>query len=192
MKPINNWENVKAVGGFEALPAGGCVCEIKKATEKPNKNSAGTHLELMIDIAEGEYAGFYERDYKANTAAEKFWRGIIRQNVPVEGSEKYEMQCRFFKRFISDVEDSNSGYHWTWDENTLKGKKIGVIFRAHEKESKTGNVYTVTYADSMTTVANIRAGTFKVPDVKKLAKSAAAPFEGFADLGSSSGFDLPF
>ena len=29
---------------------------------------------------------------------------------------------------ITCIEESNEGYEWNWDEKTLKGKKIGVLF----------------------------------------------------------------
>ncbi len=37
-------------------------------------------------------------------------------------------QLPFFKGMISCIEKSNEGYEWNWDEKTLKGKKIGVLF----------------------------------------------------------------
>lgn len=190
MKPINNWENVKATGSFETLPAGGYVCQIKSAKEVPNKRSAGTHLEIMFDIAEGDYRGFFERDYRSQTREDKFWGGIVNQNVPNEGSPKYEQQAGFFKRFINDIEESNPGYHWNWDEKTLVGRMIGVVFGEREKQSQKGTVYTTSIADSITTVDAIRKGAYKVPELRRLPNAPATSFGGFSPVADDG--DLPF
>ena len=169
MKPINNFDKVKEAGGpIETLPAGGYVCEIKKAEEKPNKNSSGTHLEILFDICEGDYRGFYEADWKAQTREDKFWRGIINQNVPNETSPKYEMQCGFFKRFTNAVEGSNPGYHWDWNEAGLKGKRIGVVFGEVEKQSAKGTRYFTTRADSICSTDEIHEAKYRMPEPKRL------------------------
>lgn len=169
MKPIKNFENVKEAGGeIQNLPAGGYVCEIKKCSEVPNKRSSGTHLEIMFDVAEGDWRGFFEGDYKGQAREDKYWHGIINQNVPDENSQKYDMQARFFKRFTNVIEASNPGYHWDWDEVGLKGKKIGVIFGEVERESQRGTRYMATRAESVAPVDDIRSGKFKVPEPKLL------------------------
>lgn len=197
MRPINNWDNVKEAGGdFENLPAGGYICEIKKVTEKKNKKNNGTHLEIWFEVSEGEWRGFFERDWRNQTREDKSWHGQINQNIPLEESPKYDMQCGFFKRFINAIEDSNPGYHWAWDENTLVGRKCGVIFGEQEKLSKRGNPYTITCADSITNVAAIREGNYKIPDLKKLepaAPSAWTPAGAAVNIGfSEPDGDLPF
>ena len=188
MKAINNWNEVKEAGDIEVLPAGGYVCRIEACTEKPNKRG-GSHLEILFDVAEGDYRGFFTQDWKSQTAREdKFWRGIIRQNVPNEASPKYDQQCGFFKRFTSNVEKSNEGYHWDWNETGLKGKLIGVVFGEVERESSRGTRYFVTQADSVVSVQAIREDKFTVPPVRRL--SAAAPATtAFADVDDG---DLPF
>lgn len=189
MKPINNWENVKAAGSIETLPAGAYVCDIKQAVEKQNK-VAGTHLEISFEVCEGAYKDFFGNDYRNQTREDKFWRGVIRQNVPNESSPKYEMQSRFFKAFIECVESSNPGYHWDWNEAGLKGKKIGVVFGEREKQSQTGNIYVVTDAVEVIDVADARNGKFKMPE-KKVVQPTANAFGGFAAMPSNSD-ELPF
>ena len=192
MKPIDNWNDVKASGDFESLPAGGYICQIMSAKEKPNKNTSGSHIELMLDIAEGEYKGFFEHDYKAQSGEEKYWRGSINQNIPNESSEKYDMQCGFFKRFTGAVEDSNSGYHWDWNEAGLKNKLCGCVFAEKEKESKKGTLYLATFANEIVPVADIKSGKFKMPEIKRLEKRAQSDMpHGFTELKADDG-DLPF
>lgn len=191
MKPIKNWENVKAISsGFETLPAGGYVCEIKRVEAKPNKSNGGAHLEIWFEVCEGQYKDFFSRDYKAQTYEDKFWRGSINQNIPDEASPKYEQQAGFFRRFTDNIEASNPGYQWGWDEKSLVGKRCGIIFAEREKQSQKGTVYTVTFADSLTTVEAIREGKFTVPPVKKLTASGA--FASPAAWEPASDSDLPF
>lgn len=171
MKAIKNWENVQEAGGeIQNLPAGGYVCEIKKATEVANKHSNGTHLEILFDVCEGDWRGFFEGDYRGQNREDKFWHGIINQNVPDESSQKYEMQAGFFKRFINVIEASNPGYHWDWNEAGLKGKKVGIIFGAVERESKKGTRYMTTQASGFASVEDIHAEKYKVPEPKMLDK----------------------
>ena len=190
MKPIENFENVKPAGDIESLPAGGYVCEIKQVKEVQNKNSAGTHLEILFDVCEGDFRGFFGDDWKNQDREDKFWRGIINQNIPDSSSAKYAQQLKFFKRFINTVEDSNPGYHWDWNEAGLKGKKIGVVFGEREKVSRAGSIYIVTDAKEIITVEDARAGKYKIPERKTAAPVSAAP-SSFAPIGEEDG-ELPF
>ena len=189
MKPIENWENVKAAGSIETLPAGAYVCEIKQAVEKPNK-TAGTHLEISFEVVEGDFKDFFGRDYRNQTREDKFWRGIIRQNVPNASSDKYATQASFFRAFTDNVEASNPGYHWDWNESGLKGKKIGVVFGEREKQSQKGTIYTVTDATDVICVEDARAGRFKMPE-KKTINPNANTF-GSLPIPAISSDDLPF
>lgn len=170
MKAINNWNEVKEAGGeIVSLPAGGYVCEIKRCEEKPNRSGNGTHLEIFFDVARGDYRGWFREDYDAQQREDKYWHGIIRQNVPDESSPKYGAQCGFFKRFTNAVEASNSGYHWDWNEAGLKGKLIGIVLGEVEKESKRGTRYMTTQPSEIVTVEAIEKDTYKVPAPKMLA-----------------------
>ena len=191
MKEINNWNEVKAASdGFETVPVGGYVCTIMKCDEKPNKNSGGTHLEIWFDILLGDYKGFFTNDYANQTGENKYWRGIIYQNVPDENSTKYSMQCGFFKRFINAVEASNEGYHWDWNEQLLKGKRIGVVFGEVERESRGGTRYMTTRPDSVVDVKAVEEKKYRLPKVKYLpAKPEAAETAKYEDVDDG---DLPF
>lgn len=174
MKPINNYENIKEAGGdIQNLPAGGYICTIKKCSEKDNKSGNGTHLEVLFDVIEGEWAGFFEDDYRAQYRDDKIWHGIINQNIPNENSPKYSTQCGFFKRFTNAIEDSNPGYRWDWNEAGLKDKKVGVIFREYEKQSLLGNRYMTTRAETIVSVDAIRSEKYRIPAPKMLDAASA-------------------
>jgi hypothetical protein len=188
MNPINNWNNIEATGNkeYKPLPAGGYVAYITKVEDVPEKQ----YLRFEFDIVEGEYKGWFADDWKNQTREDKFWHGIIRQNIPDETSPKYDMQCGFFKRFTNAVEASNSGYHWDWNEVGLKGKLIGIVFGEVEKESKRGTRYMTTQPSEIVTVEAIEKDNYKVPAPKMLAPQYSAPAP--QQLEEINSDDLPF
>ncbi len=198
MKPISNWESVKAPSEFAELPAGGYICKIMGAEVK-NFTSQITgetfeKLEVSIDIAEGEFAGYYADNYRAQTEPKK-WKGVISYYIPKDdGSEKDEWSKKSLKGLTDAVETSNIGYKWEWDESTLKGKKIGVIFRREEwaYNGKTGWRTAPFKAIDST---NAATGAFRMPKDKPLnqnnnSASAFAAASNFEEVGSED--DLPF
>lgn len=192
MKAINNWNNVREAGGaIENLPAGGYVCTILKCNEDKNRNTNGTHLTIQFDVTEGEYKDWFAADWKNQTRDDKFWRGVINQNVPDETSPKYETQCGFFKRFTNAVEASNPGYHWDWNEVGLKGKKIGVVFGEVEKESQRGTRYMITRADSICSVDEVKNGKCKIPAPRMLQNTQSNNYSTPTNYAESND-DLPF
>ena len=143
MRAISNWENVKASADFTALPAGGYVCKIQGAKIRTidGRNGSFERLEVAVDIVEGEYKDHFRRDFDSQNTEDKKWRGVLRLYVPSgDGSDQDNWSAAKLKRFISDVEDSNPGYHWDWEEQKLKGKLVGLTFRREEWEwgGKTG------------------------------------------------------
>lgn len=136
MKPINNYESVPVMSEAKKLPEG--VYKIKILGVKYQDNSDKNYSDQLIiqfDIAEGEYKGFYQEQYKANTQEDKKYKGIYRLYVPVDdGSEKDNWSKMRFKTFTTAVEESNSGYVWKWDEQTLKDKVVGAVFNLKEYE----------------------------------------------------------
>lgn len=192
MKKIENFDQVKEAGGaIENLPAGGYICTIMKCAEERNRNSNGTHLTIQFDIAEGEHKDWFAADWKNQAREDKFWHGVINQNIPDETSPKYEMQCGFFKRFTNAVEASNPGYHWDWNEVGLKGKKIGVVFGEVEKESQRGTRYMITRADSICSTDEVRNGKCKIPAPKML-EVVSRNMVGEPSYAATSESDLPF
>ena len=190
MKAINNWDQVQAAGnGFETVPVGAYICNVMKVEEKPNKTN-GSHLEIWFDIGVGDYKGFFANDYMSQTGENKYWRGIIYQNIPDENSDKYNMQCAFFKRLINAFEESNDGYHWNWDESTLKGKRIGIVFGEVERESRNGTRYMTTRPDSAVSVKAVEENKYRLPKVKYLpARNTESTATTFDEVDDG---DLPF
>ena len=195
MKPFNGFDKVQAFSERVKLPAGGYVakCIGAKVVTYPGKNGNPDveKLEIAVDITEGEFAGYYKNDYDTNTAEDKKWKGVCRLYIPTDdGSEKDEFTKRRFKGMAMAFEDSNSGYHWDWDETRLKGLKVGILVRDKEWEfnGKTGFAPEII---SFASVQNIRDGKFKTPNTKYLNGSAPA-ISPDAPATESTNDDYPF
>ena len=175
-------------GGRETLPAGGYVCQIMSA--KVESNDWGETLVIAHDVCEGDFAGIFKRDYDNNTNENKKWRGTFRLRLPKDdGTEQDGWKKRSLGNFIWAIEDSNPGYSWAWDEKTLKGKKIGLIYRNKEWEMGDRQGWT-TEAGAAESISNIREGKYKPLKDKCLPqKEVAAPV--FVDEGGDDG-ELPF
>ena len=193
---IKQYNGFKAerTSGREPLPAGGYVARILNAEVKTTQ-SGKDMLVLSFDITEGEHAGFFKTDYNANTNEDKKWRGVYRLFLPTDdGSERDGWSKRSFNEFIAVIEESNPGYHFDWNEVTLKGKQVGVLFREKEWEKDDRHGWT-TECCSMITPEEIREGKFRMPKPKALKKdtktttatATSATFDYTTDDG-----ELPF
>lgn len=176
----------------ETLPVGAYVSVIKDAEEV----EIGSYhaLVLLVDIAEGEQKDFFLRDYKAQDGEDKKWRGRLFVNVPTDdGSEKDALTKRIFNDVIACIEDSNPGYHWNWDEKSLKGRRIGHLSREKEWEfnGKTGWRTELCFVKS---VDDIHNGRYKMPQRKPLDKSVASDisYGSFGEPDPQGDEDLPF
>ena len=194
MKAFAGFKAEKASAGREVLPAGGYVCDIKSAKVEEYKGGEYSALVLAIEVAEGQYAGFWKKDYDQNTNDDKKWRGTYRIIIPKDdGTEQDGWTKRTFGNFIWCIQESNPGYTWNWDEKSLKGKKLGVLYRNKEWEfgDKTG--WTTEAAGSVS-VDDIRSGNFKPLKDKPLkdkAKASTASAPQFTEEAANED-DLPF
>ena len=172
MKRFNGYEARKQ-SAREILPAGGYVAKIMHVEELVY--TWGNVLAISFDITEGDYRGFFDKDYKDNTNEDKKWRGIYRLNEPKDdGSESDGWTKNTFNGAMWAIEQSNPGYHFDWDEKSLIGKTVGVIFRNREWEMN-GNTGWTTEAGMLESADNIRAGKYKLMKDKPLKKTSAAP-----------------
>lgn len=172
IKRPSNWDSVQTFSDRPKLPLGAYVCRIKQAAVQ--QNTWGDQLALAFDIIDGEYANFYAEDFKANTREDKKWKGVLRYFLPRDdGSEKDELTKSSFKGLITAIENSNPGYNWNWDEKTLTGKELGIIFRNEEWEynEKTGWAVRPWRA---TTVDNVADGKYTLPKDKPLKRVETA------------------
>lgn len=188
MRQFKDFKAERSSSGRETLPAGGYVCQILSA--KVESGEWGDTLVIAHDVCEGEYAGIFKRDYDNNTMDNKKWRGTFRLKLPKDdGTEQDAWKKRSFNNFIWAVENSNPGYSWAWDEKTLKGKKVGLLYRNKEWEYNDRRGWTTEAAGSES-IDNIRDGKFKMLKDKPLPeKPVSAPV--FTEEDDDEG-TLPF
>jgi hypothetical protein len=168
MKQLKGFETAKVIGGgVPQLPKGGYIAKIMSCKEE--KSASGyTWLAFSFDISEGEHKNHFTEQYRANTNENKKWRGTYNAFIPEEGSQYYEENLNKFKTMIANIEESNPGYHWDWDETKLKGKTIGVIFGEKEFETESNGIIILTECRGIRSVECIKNGKFKMPALKKL------------------------
>ena len=185
-------EKTKEYGDFQMLPRGGYVCVIKGA--KVEERSDGSQvIVLAMDIAEGEYKGYYQQDLDRQTG-EKIWHCRYWLNVPRDdGSEHDEWDKRKFKTFTTSLEKSNDGYKFDWDEQKFIGKLIGGLFNYREFETSSGTVGESPNLAQVRSVDAIRSGDYKLPKDKKLAGISLPPASNdIPDSFAAAEVDIPF
>ena len=182
----NNWNEVKEFSDRQKLPLGAYVCKVKRAAVQANE--FGEQLCIVFDIVEGEFSGFFNEEFKNNNSENKKWKGVLRMFIPKDdGSEKDEWTKRSFKGMVTAFEKSNPGYKWNWDETSLTGKLIGILFRNEEWEydGKTG--WTVRPFRAIS-VDSVRSEDFTLPKDKPLKKKDDF---GYSAGGFGSGASVP-
>ncbi len=188
MKKYSDVKAERPSGGREMLPAGGYVCDILSA--RVESGEWGDTLIIAHDVAEGDYKGIFKRDYDNNTREDKKWRGTFRIRLPKDdGTEQDAWKKRSLGNFIWAIEESNPGYTWNWDEKTLKGKKLGLLYRNKEWQMGDRTGWT-TEAISSTSVDDIREGKFRIPKDKPLANKVVADAPVFTEDVDDG--ELPF
>lgn len=185
IKRPTNWNEVKEFSDRKKLPLGAYVCKVKRAAVQSNEY--GEQLCILFDIVEGEFSGFYNEDYKSNTKEDKKWKGVLRQFIPRDdGSEKDEWTKRSFKGMTTAFEKSNPGYVWNWDESSLAGKLVGILFRNEEWEYEGKNGWAVRPYRAIS-VESVRNEDFNLPKDKPLKAKNDSGY-GYGSSYSSSGY----
>lgn len=177
MKRMSGWESTQARdGSVERLPAGAYVCGIVSARAGLTRNNTEM-LVLDIDIAEGQYRGIFNRknESRAKYGRSTSWPASLYQ--PTENADGSPNE--FYKGLITAIEESNPGYVWNFDETTLRGKMIGIVFQEEEflALDGSGTIQTSTKPRWARTVDAVRKGDIPAPPIKKL---TVGPAQGFA------------
>lgn len=181
MKPIKGYNEAKPSGEFERLPAGGYVIRITGVKDEaaPDKQ----YLRIIYDIAEGPEAGRYKNEEV------EYRHAFIRSYK--------DTAIGMLKAFIKAVDEANETnfdelVEKGFDEQLLKGCRLGVLFGYEEYEANDGNVKERLRLVRFLTIEQVRKGDFKVPELKKLAGStepAPSVPSGFTPLDDSA---VPF
>ena len=195
MKQLNNFKAVRRTG-YTPLPKDAYVLKILGVKLCNNNSGNGQHFKVQFDIAEGEFEDFYLKAYEANTNEDKKWSndGVITVSCPDDNSPQWMLDK--FGEFVAAIEDSNTGYHWNWDENSWKGKLIGGLFRIEQTEYN-GNVYDHTRPFWYTAADKVRSKKFgKLPNDKLVTRSAApqsgSTADSFMEIPAGTPEEIPF
>lgn len=192
---LPTYDKTKRRKTFSILPKGAYVLRIMAAKEIENKNGAGTHLSIAFDIAEGEYAGFYQNQFDGNANEDKKWPNdaVYNLNVPSDNSPEYVWKN--WNTFFADLEDSNNGFVFAGTVSSLKGKLIGGKFHNEQSEYR-GTVYDHTRLKWTCIAEDVRKGKAGRMPADKLIGSASKPIEtdssGFMALSDAAEDELPF
>lgn len=173
MKKFSDYDEVKVNNFGERLKLGGHICKVLEAkVEEVESKNDGKKYEILVikfDIVDpDEQAGFYQRKFAEEAQKDALntkWRGYHRITVPTDDSEDYIKSK--FKAFTTSVEESNSGYKWNWEENTLIGKVFGGVFAYEEFTIPNGNTITMTkirYVKSTDKIFEVEVPKVKLVD----------------------------
>lgn len=160
MKAFDGFESKPRNKGFEQLPAGAYVAKIKAA--KVDGHEPDQALILRLDIAEGKWEGYYTKRYMHDTKNKNSqypakYKGDFRIRIPNSENKKAlypEKDIANFNDAIFRIEESNQGYHWNWDEDTLRGLLVGVSV-----QQGTYNGFGFTRIARLEVVSDVRNGT---------------------------------
>lgn len=184
IKKPNDWNNVQEYTEREKLPLDAYVCKVKRVAVQDNL------LMILFDIDDGKYKGFYTRDFQNNQNADKKWKGILRVWLPTDdGSENDARTKKNLKGMITAFEKSNNGYTWNWDENTLVGKTVGVLYRNEEYDYMGYQGWSARPFRAIS-VESVNERSFKLPKDKPLANKPAVTNDGYEDITDDD--DFPF
>ena len=181
-KPQGYDEAPAFTGEFQQLPKGKYVCIVKQVGVKESKNGNNQFV-ILYDIAEGEYKGFYQKMFdtdKAQDPSGAKWRGVFKQNMEGKG-------LSWFKGVITSLERSNN-FTFQSDkannEDTLKGKRFGGIFRRRQYEKDNGDRPIITELFQIRSVAGLAEA--EVPEDSLLPDAPAAQKDPGNNRGQSN------
>lgn len=182
MNKPKNYDTVEAKQGgvFERMQAGGYVLKVINAIEGVSKNTNRPMLELLLDVAEGQFKDHYKQ------LCDKFG-GIkyLRHFVMTD-----EEGAANLKGVLNAFELSNKTFIFNWDDpKCLIGKKIGANLRDEEYMSKEKELKTILKIAYLAPVWEVQE--MKVLPIKKLDNSKQFN-EAVESVNEEKKDDLPF
>ena len=184
----SNWNEVQEFSEQAKLPLDAYVCKVKKAEVQ------GEQLRIAFDIAEGAQANFFARAFMADNRENKKWKGVLRVWLPKDdGSDRDEWTKSTLKGMVTSFEKSNPGYRWNWDERSLVGRMIGIMFRNEEWEYEGKTGWAVRPFRAMS-VDSVLSGDYQLPKDKPLKNKSSGgygeAYDSFATPSNSYSNDF--
>lgn len=197
MKAYSGFKSEAPATSFPQLPAGayvGVIKDVRLEGAEPDQT-----LVLRLEVTEGEHANYYTRRYQNDLETSRDYtpryKGVLRLRVPNPDNPKSahpQWDVRAFNNAVWAIEESNTGYHWDWNEAGLKGRAVGFSVR---DASYKNNPYTE--IGRLEAVSYVREGKVK-PMKPRLDSGYASGASGSASGTRPGGFtqvdtdDLPF
>lgn len=153
----------QATGSSFDLPAGGYICKIVDPVLNDDQNAGKANIELRVDIAEGEYAGYFQQ------LEDRFGFWGLRGWMSFK-----ESQLGQFERVCMALCNSNPGLQFNpfvpggADVDSLKGKMIGVVIGKEEYRANSGDIKEKNVVSKFIEVEKIKSKKYKIPELKKL------------------------
>ena len=197
MKPFNGYEEAKKNAQrstYEKLPAGCYVCKILGV------KTDGNMIRIQWDVNEGDFKGFFQKQYKENTQEDKKYKGTATIWIPKDdGSENDARTKTTFAKWTNALEDSNKGYVWDWDESKWKNKLIGIKYGEVGKNIN-GNDVRFNMCRGPVSVEDVKSGKVKTPEFyafkgfneSPAATSAPAKETDFMNIPAEIDEEIPF
>lgn len=196
MRAFKDYNQTQEYTDFQKLPAGAYEVEIIRAEDSDKA------LCLLFDVKGGEFDSYFRKKLASDRAANfnnpKFG-GVFRLWYP-DGGQYDDNKKRRMKtalKLITDENNLNIDFSQEWDGASLKGSRVGMIFRDNQWEYQGKTGFTA-QPYTLISLANLREGNFTVPEPKYLSKPQSAPDYGYNGGGFGNGApdltdeDLPF
>lgn len=189
-----NGYDTTADGSFTPIEVGGHYMTIKKLEETQSK-SGRPMIKAAIDfMAPDKQAGYFTQAFKDDVRPDKKWPNAGILYILTEDNDG---NCsRNFKRFITAVEKSNSGFVTKWGNDfgdQFKGKRLGGVYGIVEEEynGKITKKRTLRWVCEWDAVANARVPEARLLPTTNVVKHDVDP-HGFLDVPAGSDEELPF
>lgn len=176
-----NFETVEAIEDGSAsngLPAGLYIIQVMDMVDNPTRE----YVEVIYDIYEGDYKGFYSDDWgQKHTWAHRF----------IMSYKDSEYALRFLKGRLQAFTESNPGFDalQAFSAQRLdmfKGRIVAIDLREEEYENNEGEIKTRKAVSQVRSVLKFRNGEMKHQDKKLLGNKPTSSNTNYSDI------DIPF
>lgn len=170
IKKFSDYDKIQVYEGGLSLEPGGYELRILGAKVEDFTNCS--ILKIRFDVINhAQYANIFSDKYKSAKVKDvnAKWAngGIFDVFLPKDdGSEQDGYTKQNFKRFTTSVENSNQGYNWNWDEQSLVGKVFGGVFGREQFKTDKGELKFAVKCRFARSIDSIRTGDFKIPEDK--------------------------
>lgn len=169
--------------GFANGPkAGACVLGIVNTVAGETKTGK-EKITLYLDIAEGEFRNYY------GDLSKKLQKSCyIKYDQLTEG----EKSIAYFKGMIKAIEESNSGYKFNFDENTLKRKLVGAMLQEKRYYNGSGESKSILKVGFLCSVTKAKSGELKMLPPEEPEEPSNAGMFDMPSPPSEDNSPLPF